>query len=72
MKTRLLELLDNMGTDEIKVMLYLAERLHAGAKKYGAINLSTDSRDWQEEIRQEVADAIMYSVFRDLQEAGKR
>ena len=66
--------LEELGPDELRVMLFLAERLRGGKRVYGALDLATDRRDWRKERDEELADAIVYSACealrRDLPRSG--
>jgi hypothetical protein len=50
-----------LGPDEVFVLARIAERLTAGAKVYGPLQLATDPRDFRgKEAREEVEDALVY------------
>ncbi len=59
---RLAFLLGDMNEAEQDVLLYVAERLHAGRSTYGPLD-PNDGRDWKEERRQELADALIYTAI---------
>jgi len=54
---------NQLGDDEIRALLFLARRLHAGQQLYGRIDLATDARDWRKERSEELADAAIYTAF---------
>ena len=50
-----------LGPDEVFVLARIAERLTAGAKVYGPLQLATDPRDFRgKEAREVVEDALVY------------
>ena len=65
-RTQLARLLDDIGDDEVRVLLYLAQRLHMGAGQYGPLDIATDPRDWTAEARAEFADGAVYLAVRGL------
>ena len=61
--------IEDLGDDEVRVLLYLADRLHMGAGQYGPLDIATDPRDWTAEARAEFADGAVYLAIRGLREA---
>jgi hypothetical protein len=59
----------SLGNDELRVLLYVADRLRMGATQYGRLDLATDARDWRVELGQEAADALVYAACRALTDA---
>ena len=57
-RDKLNALLDGMGDDELKVMLYVAKRIDHGRAEYGGLNISRG--DWRKELAEEQADSIVY------------
>lgn len=62
MAERLCELAAELGRDELAVLVLVAERLAAGRKRYGNLDLSTDARNFRMEALEEIADALVYSA----------
>ena len=59
---QLLELCAELGADELRVLLLVAERLRIGQRRYGRFDLVTDRRDFQHESLEEIADAMVYAA----------
>jgi hypothetical protein len=57
---RLTTVAEQLGADELSVLLLVAERLLEGRERYGALNLDTDPRDFRRECFEELADAAVY------------
>jgi hypothetical protein len=50
-----------LGTDELRVLTRIAERLHVGSHMYGPFYLATDARVFRDkEAREELEDALVY------------
>jgi hypothetical protein len=62
----LLDVVDELGPDERRVLLALARRLLAGQKPYGRLDVATDQRDWREERAEELADALIYGAIAEV------
>ncbi len=58
--------LEAAGADEIRVMDYLLTRLELGRERYGALDFANRPHDWQEEERQEHADAAVYRACAEI------
>jgi hypothetical protein len=63
--------LNGLGIDELRILRFVAKRLHAGAKQYGDWALKSDKRDWSQEMAEELADALVYAAARDAQKEGQ-
>lgn len=61
-----------LGDDEAKVLAYLADRLTEGQRRYGALDLANDPRDWRKERSEEIADLLVYGAFEELKKAVGR
>ena len=59
LRAELASLADELCSSELKVLLYVGERLAAGQRQYGRLD-PLDGRDWDEEARQEAADMMVY------------
>lgn len=57
----LLETYDALGPIERDIIERIAARLFMGAAQYGVMQ-EQDSRDWREEAKQEVLDALVYTA----------
>ena len=62
MAERLAEICAEVGTDELRVLLLVAERLATGRRRYGRFDLATDRRDFTHESLEEIADALVYAA----------
>lgn len=68
---KLLSLIDQLGSDELRVLTRIAERLVVGSKQYGRLDIAADRRDWDEEARQEALDLAVYAAI-GLEKAGAK
>ena len=59
-------LLSELNADECAVILRIAERMVAGRKAYGALDLVADQRDWTREAEEESLDLLAYLAMRTL------
>lgn len=59
-RERVLAALAGMAPDEAEVVALVAERLAAGRRTYGALDLATDARDLRREASEELLDACVY------------
>ncbi len=61
---RIVVALAGLPQDEQRVVARVAEdtaaRLRIGLAQYGALQLDTDSRDWQQQAREELLDGSVY------------
>ena len=50
-----------LGDDELRVLVRIAERLRHGASVYGPLRIATDARAFRaKEAREEIEDALVY------------
>jgi hypothetical protein len=55
------DVLDALGTDEVCVLVRIAERLRRGAHAYGPLRVAEDARAFRDtEAREEIEDALVY------------
>jgi hypothetical protein len=70
----LADVVRQLGHDELRSLVFLARRLHAGQRQYGEVDLAHDKRDFDRERSEEIADLLVYSAFgklaRVLREGG--
>jgi hypothetical protein len=53
--------LDALGSEEVQVLIRLAERLKLGRRSYGPLQLACDTRAFRsKEAREELEDALVY------------
>lgn len=64
---QLLSAVEDLNDDELRPVVYLAERIQRGRKAYGSVFPETDTRDFLEETRAEMADALNYITWRMAQ-----
>lgn len=57
---RAIQILHELGPDEVAVLVFIAERLLVGQRTYGVLSLKTDQRDWERERDEEAADLLVY------------
>ena len=58
--------LSGLGTDELRVLGFIAARLRMGREAYGPLDLATDRRDWRRERDEEAADLLVYAACEAL------
>lgn len=51
---------------ELRVLLFVAERLTKGRRQYGPLNPDDPAKDWRLEHDEELADALVYSAAERL------
>lgn len=59
-----------LGRDELRVVEFIASRLHLGLMRYGFLNILTDRRNWKEEALEEAADGAVYDAIDALKDEG--
>lgn len=57
---------DELNDDEHRVLVSLANRLLAGRRCYGPLDLANDPRDWMKERKAEIEDLLVYTAFEAL------
>ena len=62
LRSRLTSISERLGSDELAVLTLIAERLRAGRRSYGALQLATDVRDFAQEALEEAADMAVYAA----------
>lgn len=62
-RSELLAVINQLGEQEIEVLLYQAWRLHVGQTNYGQLDLSNDTRDFLMEMYDEVSDEANYDAM---------
>jgi hypothetical protein len=70
LEARLLGVVRQLGPDERRVVLEVAERLVAGRKAYGPLGIANDGRDFNREAGDELLDAVAYLAMETLR--GRR
>lgn len=55
-----------LGEDERRVLLVLAQRLHRGMTQYGRLGIAKDERDFVKEAHEEFLDASVYLAVMTL------
>ncbi len=59
----LLRAVRELGEDELRILVVLAERLRLGRERYGEWIATTDSRDYYRERSEELLDAAIYGAM---------
>jgi hypothetical protein len=62
--------LDELGADELRVVLLVAQRLAVGRKAYGPLDIKGDRRDWRHEASEEALDCAVYLAAETLRRKG--
>lgn len=71
-RRQLLRISAGLGADELAVLVLIAGRLAKGRDTYGPLHLDRDSRDFQREALEEVADGLSYSAMALVQRTRRR
>jgi len=58
--------ISQLAHDETRVLLWIANRLLAGQRGYGVLDIATDRRDWRKERGEEYCDALVYTACEEL------
>lgn len=67
---RLTAIAEQLGTGELAVVVLVSERLLEGRRRYGALNLDADPRDFRRECFEELADVCVYLAADVLRGGG--
>ena len=67
---KLREIVAGLNTDELAVLLFVADRLHKGRERYSALRLREDARDFIREALEEAVDLSAYAAMH-LVRAGR-
>ncbi len=59
---RLTEVCAELGTDELRVLVLVADRLRTGRRRYGTLDVATDRRCFPVEALEEAADGLVYAA----------
>jgi hypothetical protein len=62
----LADVVGELGSDELRVLLVLARRLLAGQRHYGPLDVAHDGRSWHRERAEELADALVYGAIGEV------
>ena len=62
----LIAAIDELEPDAVRVLRRIAARLLVGQTTHGMLDLFADGRDWREELRQELEDALVYLAMEDV------
>ncbi len=60
------ETCEQLGDEELHVLVVLARRLLAGQRAYGRLDLANDRRDFRRERAEELADAMVYDAVAEV------
>lgn len=67
-KAALLQAIDGLDVDELRVLVQIAKRLQLGQRQYGALRISSDPRNFRREFAEEMLDGAVYASILALQE----
>ncbi len=70
-RSELEAIIELLGDDEVRVLARIAGRLLHGLGTYGGLDLAQDVRDFDEEAREEIEDALVYFACRHLRLAAR-
>lgn len=68
--TSLVKDAQELGEDELRVLVQIASRLRQGREEYGALSIASDPRDWMGEACAEYLDASVYLAVEMLRRRG--
>ncbi len=60
---KIVALLNHLNADETEVLLRITQRLVLGRQQYGALDISTDKRNWAEQAAEEAFDGSVYHAI---------
>jgi hypothetical protein len=61
-----------LGDDELRVLVRIADRLQGGMSQYGELRIAVDRREFRKtEARQEIEDALVYLACAWLKDQGE-
>jgi hypothetical protein len=60
LRKRLVQTAAELGRDELRLLVLVAERLAAGRRRYGSLDIEGDARDFRNEALEEAADGLAY------------
>lgn len=63
LRKSIMSILVVLNRDELRVIEFIATRLHLGQQRYGFLNVLTDSRNWKQEALEEAADGAVYEAI---------
>lgn len=58
--------LHDCSPDELRVMAQVMAGIEAGRERYGALDIDTDGRDLDDEMQQEMRDALFYMAAHEV------
>lgn len=64
------EIAEQLSPDARSVLLLIARRMQKGQEQYGWLDLKNDKRNWRQEIREELLDALVYDAMEEVQRNG--
>lgn len=59
-----------LNRDELRVVEFIASRLHLGQDGYGFLDILKDPRNWKQEALEEAADGAVYDAIGALKGEG--
>lgn len=65
-RDNLTKLAADLGHDEVRVLVLIAQRLTKGADQYGILNVLDEDRDWLKESLEEELDDVVYRAAHTL------
>ena len=68
LRSYIASMLEGLADDELRVAAKIIQRLALGRKCYGVLDIASDSRDFREEMLEEILDAQVYCAIAMLAE----
>lgn len=68
---RMAELAIDASPDHLRVLVAIAERMARGNRDYGPLDIATNPRNWDTEMREELLDCIVYATIAEMKEASR-
>ena len=64
-------IVEELGSDERRVLLALGRRLLDGQRQYGRLDVAKDPRHWRAERGEELCDVLIYSAIAEVAALAK-
>ena len=67
----LCDIAEQLGDDEVEVLLSIARRVLRGREQYGELDIDSDDRDWRQEGQEERLDLIVYDAIQHVKDSRR-
>jgi len=69
--SRLHDLIEMLEPDAREALQTIAERMVAGRRQYGRLEIATDDRDFRQEFAEEMLDGAVYAAIETIRQRRK-